>query len=58
MDKLDMIRAIESINQAYWDEDYDRYESLLERESRRLGFDYNLLEDIVTDVRLFGWDCC
>ena len=58
MDKQGMRRAIDRINQAYWDEDYDRYESLLERESRRFGFDQNLFEDIATDVRLFGWEGC
>lgn len=58
MNKHEMIKAIERINQAYWDEDYDRYESLLDLYSKRFVFDRNLFEDIATDVRLFGWECC
>lgn len=44
------------MNRAYVDEDYDRYERLIERYCQRFGFDgdYGLFEDACTDARLFG----
>lgn len=38
-------RAIDRVNRAYADEDYDRYERLIERYCHRFGFDgdYGLL---------------
>lgn len=49
-------RAIDRVNRAYADEDYDRYERLIERYCHRFGFDgdYGLFEDACTDARLFG----
>lgn len=49
-------RAIDRVNRAYADEDYDRYERLIERYCQRFGFDgdYGLFEDACTDARLFG----
>ena len=49
-------RAIDRVNRAYVDEDYDRYERLIERYCQRVGFDgdYGLFEDACTDARLFG----
>lgn len=40
-------RAIDRVNRAYADEDYDRYERLIERYCHRFGFDgdYGLFED-------------
>ena len=40
----------------YADEDYDRYERLIERYCHRFGFDgdYGLFEDACTDARIFG----
>lgn len=32
-------RAIDHVNRAYADEDYDRYERLIERYCQRFGFD-------------------
>lgn len=32
-------RAIDRVNRAYADEDYDRYERLIERYCHRFGFD-------------------
>lgn len=48
--------AIDRVNRAYADEDYDRYERLIERYCHRFGFDgdYGLFEDACTDARLFG----
>lgn len=44
-------RAIDRVNRAYADEDYDRYERLIERYCHRFGFDgdYGLFEDACTD---------
>lgn len=44
------------MNRAYADEDYDRYERLIERYCHRFGFDgdYSLFEDACTDARIFG----
>ena len=44
------------VNRAYADEDYDRYERLIERYCHRFGFDgdYSLFEDACTDARIFG----
>lgn len=44
-------RAIDRVNRAYADEDYDRYERLIERYCHRFGFDgdYSLFEDACTD---------
>lgn len=41
---------------ARMDEDYDRYERLIERYCHRFGFDgdYGLFEDACTDARIFG----
>ena len=49
-------RAIDRVNRAYADEDYDRYERLIERYCHRFGFagDYSLFEDACTDARIFG----
>lgn len=49
-------RAIDHVNRAYADEDYDRYERLIERYCQRFGFDgdYGLFEDACTDARMFG----
>ena len=49
-------RAIDRVNRAYADEDYDRYERLIERYCHRFGFDgdYGLFEDACTDARIFG----
>ena len=49
-------RAIDRVNRAYADEDYDRYERLIERYCHRFGFDgdYGLFEDACTDARMFG----
>ena len=49
-------RAIDRVNRAYADEDYDRYKRLIERYCHRFGFDgdYGLFEDACTDARLFG----
>lgn len=46
-------RAIDRVNRAYADEDYDRYERLIERYCHRFGFDgdYGLFEDACTDAR-------
>lgn len=40
-------RAIDRVNRAYADEDYDRYERLIERYCQKFGFDgdYSLFED-------------
>ena len=50
-------RAIDRVNRAYADEDYDRYERLIERYCHRFGFDgdYGLFEDACTDARIFGY---
>ena len=50
-------RAIDRVNRAYADEDYDRYERLIERYCHRFGFDgdYSLFEDACTDARIFGY---
>ena len=47
-------RAIDRVNRAYADEDYDRYERLIERYCHRFGFDgdYSLFEDACTDARI------
>ena len=39
------------------DEDYDRYERLIERYCQKFGFDgdYSLFEDACTDARIFGY---
>lgn len=44
-------RAIDRVNRAYADEDYDRYERLIERYCHRFGFDgdYSLFEDACAD---------
>ena len=49
-------RAIDRVNRAYADEDYDRYERLIERYCQKFGFDgdYSLFEDACTDARIFG----
>lgn len=49
-------RAIDRVNRAYADEDYDRYERLIKRYCQKFGFDgdYGLFEDACTDARLFG----
>ena len=49
-------RAIDRVNRAYADEDYYRYERLIERYCHRFGFDgdYSLFEDACTDARIFG----
>lgn len=49
-------RAIDRVNRAYADEDYDRYERLIKRYCHRFGFDgdYGLFEDACTDARIFG----
>lgn len=49
-------RAIDRVNRAYADEDYDRYERLIERYCQKFGFDgdYGLFEDACTDARIFG----
>ena len=49
-------RAIDRVNRAYADEDYDRYERLIECYCQRFGFDgdYGLFEDACTDARMFG----
>lgn len=46
-------RAIDRVNRAYADEDYDRYERLIERYCHRFGFDgdYSLFEDACTNTR-------
>ena len=48
-------RAIDRVNRAYADEDYDRYERLIERYCQKFGFDgdYSLFEDACTDARMF-----
>ena len=56
-------RAIDRVNRAYADEDYDRYERLIERYCQKFGFDgdYSLFEDACTDARMFGhgsWLSC
>lgn len=51
-------RAIDRVNRAYADEDYDRYERLIERYCQRFGFDgdYGLFEDACTDaMKEFTW---
>ena len=50
-------RAIDRVNRAYADEDYDRYERLIERYCQKFGFDgdYSLFEDACTDARIFGY---
>ena len=54
--RRDFSRAIDRVNRAYADEDYDRYERLIERYCHRFGFDgdYSLFEDACTDARIFG----
>lgn len=49
-------RAIDRVNRAYADEDYDRYERLIKRYCQKFGFDgdYGLFEDACTDARIFG----
>lgn len=49
-------RAIDRVNRAYADEDYDRYERLIERYCQKFGFDgdYSLFEDACTDARIRG----
>jgi hypothetical protein len=49
-------RAIDRVNRAYADEDYDRYERLIKRYCQKFGFDgdYSLFEDACTDARIFG----
>lgn len=49
-------QAIDSINRAYENEDYNSYENRIERWSKRLGISYNKLEDDATDVRMYGYD--
>lgn len=64
------VQAIKSINKAYLagcyfmdddkladaDAEFEKYENRLEYWSKRLGIDYNKLEDDCTDVRLHGYD--
>lgn len=53
--------AIDRVNDAYWAEDYDKYEELIERYAKRFskwGYDYNSFEDSCTDVRMWGHDVC
>lgn len=58
-------RAIDRVNRAYADEDYDRYERLIERYCHRFGFDLGFLSAVgvrpredarITDtMNLFTW---
>ena len=54
--EMQLKKAVDAVNNAYRSEDYDRYEALLDRESKRFNYTRNQFEDIVTDTRLFGWD--
>ena len=47
-------RAIDRVNDAYMSEDYDKYEELIERYTKRFGYDYNQFEDACTCARMFG----
>lgn len=55
--------AVDNINEAYnafgIDDDlFDLYEPRLERYAKLLNVDENWLEDVATEVRLFGWERC
>lgn len=49
--------AINVVNGAYWEEDYDLYERLLEKYARMFNKPVCQFEDDCTDARLFGIEC-
>lgn len=54
----DYYEDIESANKAYNAEDYDEYESILEKCANKYGMPMWQFEDACTDVRLFGSVAC
>lgn len=49
--------AINIVNGAYWAEDYDLYERLLEKYAQMFNKPVWQFEDDCTDARLFGIEC-
>ncbi len=46
------------VNQANMDDNYDRYEALIERYARKYGVKESLFEDWCTDQRILGVGRC